>query len=152
MKKKISGVALTLILLILLTIGAYYLFNRRSASDFFPQDTVAFAKVRSFKSFLKLDSPLVDRYAGEFKKKKWIRWLPDKDFYLAMDQDKNTYIFIELSFLAPLFSSLGPVEGNVLCITTNKDHVMTGGVYRVSPGRDRKTQRRRGCPVCPEEA
>ncbi|HPE20360.1 MAG TPA: hypothetical protein PLF44_01765 [Candidatus Mcinerneyibacteriales bacterium] len=127
MKKKISGVALTLILLILLTIGAYYLFNRRSASDFFPQDTVAFAKVRSFKSFLKLDSPLVDRYAGEFKKKKWIRWLPDKDFYLAMDQDKNTYIFIELSFLAPLFSSLGPVEGNVLCITTNKDYVMTGG-------------------------
>ena len=127
MKKKISGVALTLILLILLTIGAYYLFNRRSAPDFFPPDTVAFAKVRSFKSFLKLDSPLIEEYAGRIKKNRWIKWLPDKDFYVAVDKEKNTYIFIELSFLAPFFSSLGPVEGNVLCITSNEDFEMSGG-------------------------
>jgi|GEM_PF-2370360 hypothetical protein len=127
MKKKISGVALTLILLILLTTGAYYLFNRRSAPDYFPEDTAAFAKVRSFKSFLKLDSPLIEEYTGKLKKKKWIRWLPDKDFYIAVDQEKNYYIFIELSFLTPLFSSLGSVEGNVLCITSRDDYVMKRG-------------------------
>ncbi|HDS03319.1 MAG TPA: hypothetical protein ENN72_06370 [Firmicutes bacterium] len=127
MKKKISKGIIALIFLILFIIGAYYYFNRGQAPDYFPDDTVAFAKIRSFKSFLHLDSPVIDQYIGDFKDKAWIRWLPDKDFYVAVDKEKNYYIFIELSFLAPLLKSLGTVEGNILCISSNPGYILKPG-------------------------
>ena len=120
MKKIFASILFLLILFVL----SVFIFNKESAYEYFPDDSLLVVRVNNYKNLLSLHIPFLEG-KNEFKRitnSVFFKIMPAKAFYVVMDKNKHYYIYMELSFFSHFLKDYGMVKKNIFCYTDNEKY------------------------------
>ncbi len=113
---------LTVLIVVGLTVTAFYYFNKERAYRYFPNNPQFVARIDNHRAFLHLTAPFVQKNEKlrTLLNLPLIKHIPAPRVYVVIDKKGEAYMFAELSFAARFLKEYGKVDKNVFCFTTNK--------------------------------